>query len=286
MTYQPFEIHQPIDTTCGVVFASPHSGHAYSAKFLSDSILNKHTIRSSEDAHVDELFKAAPEFGAPLIKAHAPRAFLDLNRAPNEWDAALIRGAKRNILNPRVASGLGVIPRVVAGGRPIYSGKISMAEAEKRVQEIWHPYHAALKSLLDHAVRTFGYAILIDCHSMPREAVACSKISGAQCPQIVLGDRFGKSADEGVTQILQTAFEDAGLRVARNMPFAGAYIAKTYGKPLKGIHVVQIEIDRSLYMDEATLEPTLGFDALQSILNNVVKAITAYRPGQALMAAE
>lgn len=286
MKSKPFEIYKPDHVTGGVVFASPHSGRNYPAQFLSDSILDERTIRSSEDAYVDRLYDMVPQFGVPLICAHAPRAYLDLNRASDELDAALIQGLKRKIHDARVASGLGVIPRVVAGGRPIYCGKISAQEAENRIQAVWLPYHAALQGLLQSAYDSFGYAILIDCHSMPREAVVGERLPGGVCPDVILGDRFGNSAGEEIVDVVHHAFETAGLHVARNIPFAGAYTTRIYGKPAKGIHVLQIEIDRSLYMNEATLELLPSFKAVKSILTDVVAQITAYRPSQTLLAAE
>ena len=253
-----------------VVFASPHSGRDYPASFLRRAVLDARAIRSSEDAFVDQLFAAAPDHGAPLLSARAPRAYLDLNRGPDELDSALIEGVRRRAHNPRIASGLGVVPRVVANGRQIYRGKITLAEAHSRIAGYWRPYHDCLQTLLDESNNRFGQAILIDCHSMPHEALENVGPPGSPRPDIVLGDRFGATAASAIMEQVESAFSAAGLRVARNMPFAGAFIAQHYGRPTRGQHAVQVEIDRALYMDEATLEPSADFAAFKLVLDGVI----------------
>ena len=281
-----YHISTPANRTSCVVFSSPHSGRDYPSEFLKRSILNCHAIRSSEDAFVDMLFEAAAEYGAPLLKAAVPRAYLDLNRAAEELDPALIEGARRSGHNPRVASGLGVIPRVVANGRAIYRGKLPMAEAQRRIESYWHPYHARLQSLLDESRRQFGQAILIDCHSMPREAVAGLARNRSTRPEIVLGDRFGASASAEVVDRIEAAFVAAGLTVSRNAPFAGAYVTQTYGRPPRHQHAVQIEIDRSLYIAEAKIEPNANFEAFRTVLRAVIAEIAAIGLDRVQLAAE
>lgn len=281
-----FSVILPQKLASAVVFASPHSGADYTDSFLAQSILGRREIRSSEDAFVDQLFQAAPEFGAPLLKALKPRAYLDLNRSPDELDPAVIEGVQRRGQNPRVASGLGVIPRVVANGRAIYSGKLPLAEAERRIMTCWHPYHTALKGLLEQAHRRFGQAILVDCHSMPHEAVDAMAAGRSGKPEVVLGDRFGAAADSGVVDRIEAAFAAAGLKVARNTPFAGAYIAQTYGRPSRRQHAVQIEIDRALYMDEVNIRPNANFDSLQKLLGQVAAEIALIGQEELPLAAE
>ena len=250
MTIPGFDLYQPDTLATSVVFASPHSGRDYSPELMRNSVLDSRTIRSSEDAFVDRLFSAAPQFGAPLLAARVPRAFVDLNRGPDEMDPAVVENIRRPSHNPRVASGLGVIPRVVANGRSIYSGKLSLDEARQRLETHWHPYHDTLHTLLKSAHGTFGETILIDCHSMPHEAVDNIVRSGERRPDVVLGDRFGSSASQAVVARIERALTKAGLIVARNTPFAGAFVTQHYGRPSRGQHAVQLEIDRSLYMDE------------------------------------
>ncbi len=282
-----YHLARPKARTTSVVFASPHSGRNYPEAFLRRAVLDAREIRSSEDAFVDLLYADAPDHGAPLLTACAPRAYLDLNRGPDELDSALIEGVRRNAHNPRIASGLGVIPRVVANGRYIYKGKISLAEAHTRIANCWRPYHDQLQTLLDESNNAFGEAILIDCHSMPHEALQNVGPPGAARPDVVLGDRFGATAAASVVEQVEAAFASAGLRVARNMPFAGAFITQHYGRPSKQQHAIQVELDRALYMDEQTLKPHADFDAFKTLLNGVIAELTDIgRPEAQRVAAE
>lgn len=286
MQTNAYHLDQPRYLRSGVVFASPHSGTDYPPEFLSQSILDRHTIRSSEDAFVDQLFNPVVELGAPFLCARAPRAYLDLNRAPAELDPALIHDVKKVGHNPRIASGLGVIPRVVAGGRPIYRGKIKLSEAHSRLNSHWRPYHLQLQALLDQARMTFGQTVLVDCHSMPHEAVNPGGISRHLAPHIVLGDRFGASATRDIVGQIERAFQQAGFRVSRNAPFAGAYIAQHYGRPSRRQHVVQIEIDRSLYMDEKRITPLPTFGIFKTRLRSVLGEICGIVSNDHRLAAE
>ncbi|SMY09020.1 N-formylglutamate amidohydrolase [Flavimaricola marinus] len=287
MTHAAFELSRPIRRDTSVVFASPHSGRAYLPEFLGAASLDEHEIRSSEDAFVDALFAPASLHGAPFLAASAPRAYVDLNRAPEELDPALIEGIRRVAHNPRIASGLGVIPRVVANGRAIYRGKIGLDEVHMRINRYWRPYHDQLQTLLDESHAQFGEAILIDCHSMPHEALDAVSSHNELRPDVVLGDRFGAAAANSVIERVEAAFAGAGLRVARNTPFAGAYITQHYGRPSRRQHAVQIEIDRSLYMNERRLEPNADYEAFCALLNDVIAEVVAIgRPVAQGVAAE
>lgn len=282
-----FQLARPAQRTTSVIFASPHSGRDYPGDFLNRVALDRHEIRSSEDAFIDRLFAAAPGHGAPFLAAGAPRAFVDLNRAPEELDPALIDGVKRSAHNPRIASGLGVIPRVVANGRPIYRGKLTLDEAQARIAGYWRPYHDMLQTLIDESHAHYGEAILIDCHSMPHEALEALGPAGQGRPDVVLGDRFGAAASASVVERVEAAFAGAGLKVVRNMPFAGAYITQHYGRPSRRQHAVQIEIDRALYMNERRVEPSSAFEPFRALLAGVIAELTEIgRPGRQRMAAE
>ncbi len=267
---EAYELRRPARQTTPVIFSSPHSGREYSPDFLRNALLDRHTIRSSEDAFVDRLFDMAPDLGAIHLAARVPRAFIDLNRASDELDPAVIEGIARPPHNPRISSGLGVIPRVVAGGRAIYRGKLTLHEAETRIAQFWHPYHNMLRSLVETTLQDFGQAVLIDCHSMPHEAIEAHARPGQPKPEIVLGDRFGAASGREVMEQVEAAFASAGFRVVRNAPFAGAYIAQAYGRPSRGSHVIQVEIDRALYMDETRIVPTSGFEAFRAVMAGVV----------------
>jgi N-formylglutamate deformylase len=255
-------IVEPASLTSGVVFALPHSGRDYGVSFLNQSILNRRSIRSSEDAFLDKLIDGIEKYGAPTIIANAPRAFIDLNRSTDELDPALISGIKNSIRNPRVSSGLGVIPRVVAHGKEIYRGKLSFEQAQSRIAYYWKPYHKDLSDLLKRAQSIYGQSLLIDLHSMPHEAVS-TQSSFIKAPEIVVGDRFGMSSDSEFTNLVISILKQHGFRVAKNTPFAGAFITKHHGKIKERIHAIQLEIDRSLYMNEEQVSPNSGFETLK-----------------------
>lgn len=286
MINKAYELRSPEMRTTPLVLASPHSGRDYPRRFRRASVLGELALRSSEDAFVDELFAAAPELGAPLLCAKAPRAFVDVNRGPDELDPALIAGVGRRPTNARVAAGLGVIPRVVAGGRAIYRGKIPRAEAEARIRDYWHPWHARLGRLLAESRALFGEAILLDCHSMPHEALEQLCASEPRKPEVVLGDRFGASAAPEMMARVEAAFVRAGFRVARNKPFAGAYTAQHYGRPSRRQHVIQVEIDRALYMNEAALRPNANFAAVQRSISGALAELCGARRAEGALAAE
>lgn len=282
----PFRLLRPVRLTGATVFSAPHSGRHYPEALVGRSRLSRRALRSSEDVLVDELFAAAPRHGVPLIAATLPRAWLDLNRAPNELDPALIADVPRRAVSQRVAAGLGVIPRVVAEGMAIYRGRLSRAEAEARIRAVHRPYHAALSGLIEEARGRFGRALLLDCHSMPSEALkAAPRVQGRR-PEVVLGDRFGGSASPEVVAAVRRAFERAGFVVARNAPFAGGYITRHYGRPAEGVEAIQIELDRGLYLDERTLEPLPGFEALRARLEEVIAELAQILPDARPLAAE
>lgn len=282
----PFELVRPEVTRSGVIVASPHSGRDYPEDLLRRTILSDRAIRSSEDAFVDRLVADAPSLGVPLLLALTPRAYVDLNRGADELDPALVEGVRRVMHNPRVTSGLGVIPRVVANGQPIYRGKLSRAEAQARIEEHWLPYHMALRALIDEQTASFGKAILLDIHSMPHEAIDEFSQNGGRTPDVVLGDRFGAACDAEIVDFIEQAFVAEGLRVARNAPFAGAYITQQYGRPALRQHVVQVELDRSIYMDERRVEPTADFEAVQAMLSRVIGCAVEIGRNERPLAAE
>jgi N-formylglutamate amidohydrolase len=250
-----------------LVLGSPHSGDVYPADFVSSSRLPAQTLRRSEDAHVDALATPAAEaLGAPLLAARFPRAFLDVNREPFELDPRLFDGrlpAFANTRSLRVAGGLGVVPRIVGEGLEIYARRLPLAEGLARIEALHAPYHDALEGLLARARAEFGLAVLIDCHSMP--AAPTQRAAGERL-DIVVGDRFGSSAAPELVAAVVEAFRQAGRRVGLNKPYAGGYVTERHGRPAQGLHAIQIEIARDLYMDERTLQPHGGFDRVAADL--------------------
>jgi N-formylglutamate amidohydrolase len=275
-----FEILQPEGGEPGrpitpLVFASPHSGRHYPADLLAQSVLDGKAIRRSEDAYVDRLIAGAPAFGAINIHARYARAYIDVNREAYELDPAMFEDELpvfARARSARVAAGLGSIARVVAEGQEIYRGKLRFAEARGRIDALHHPYHQALERLLTQARDTHGAALLIDWHSMPSSA-AGEGPHGRKACDMVLGDRFGSACASGLTRLVDGALEGMGFRVARNAPYAGGYTTENYGRPEHGVHALQIEINRALYLDEATLTPHAGFDRLRRDLDRLFKAV-------------
>ncbi|WP_291781519.1 N-formylglutamate amidohydrolase [Cecembia sp.] len=285
---KPVLIDLPARITSHVVFASPHSGRVYPEDIIRRALVSPQMLRSSEDAFVDLLLAPAPSAGAPLVTTEVPRAYVDFNRAETELDPALISGLSGRVaISPRVASGLGVIARVVANGQRIYPDRLTLAEAEGRIDRCWRPYHAALAGLLADQRARFGRTLLVDVHSMPRAALAgYPRLRGGR-PDVVLGDRHGASCAPDLVDAVAAVFQAEGLVVARNTPFAGAYIAERYGRPGQGMHCLQIEIDRGLYLDERRVTPGPGFADVQAMMARAVVSIAALgRAGALPLAAE
>ncbi len=271
------EIHAPSEQTAPVVFASPHSGADYSDHFIARARLSPLALRRSEDSFVDEIFAAAPGHGAPLLRALFPRAYVDANREPYELDPGMFADALPEWVNsrsPRVRGGLGTIARVVANGAEIYRDKLRFAEAEHRIATHYRPYHAALKSLLAATRGRFGGCLLIDCHSMPSVGGPMDADSGRARVDFVLGDRYGSSCADAVTDHVDRALSRFGYRVERNQAYAGGFITAHYGKPETGIHALQIEINRRLYMDERGITRLPYFDTLRAHIGQVIEGLT------------
>jgi N-formylglutamate amidohydrolase len=266
----PFDVCEPAGVQHPLVLSSPHSGAIYPRAFLEASRLDPLTLRRSEDAHVDALFEPATRHGVPLLRARFPRAFLDVNREPYELDPQMFAGRLPDFANTRslrVAAGLGVIPRLVGDAQPIYRETMPVSAAMQRIATLHRPYHARLGELLDAAHARFGLAVLIDCHSMPSTT---PDVGGCD---IVLGDRYGSSAARWIVESLESSLRAAGLVVRRNKPYAGGYITEHYGAPGAGRHAVQIEINRSLYMDERTLITGERAGPLSAALSDMVAAL-------------
>ena len=268
----PVLVSRPAHQLVPVIFASPHSGRTYAADFLAAARLDPLSLRRSEDSFVDDLFSAAPEHGAPLLCATFPRAFCDANREPWELDPAMFADQLPpwvNTTSARVGAGLGTIARVVASGETIYRGKLSFAEAERRVRLFWQPFHETLEALIAGTRAMFGACLLVDCHSMPSHGAGRS---GGKA-DFVLGDAHGTACNPLVTQFIERALIDLGYVVRRNDPYAGGYITRHYGRPRERVHVVQLEIARELYMDESRIEPLPRFAAVRQDITGLIAGV-------------
>lgn len=267
----PYVLIEPLRRTAPIVFASPHSGRRYPADLLASTRIGLLSLRRSEDAYVDELFAGAAAHGAAVLSATVARAYVDLNRDPNELDPEMFEEPPPAAApgSARVQAGLGAIPRITGDGQTIYRRKLALAEAAQRMAAVHAPYHAALAALVGDMKARFGCAVLIDCHSMPSSA------RGAHAPDVVLGDRYGASCHPSVTALTEATLRRLGYRVARNAPFAGGHTTQTYGRPSARVHALQIEINRALYLDERTLERTRGFARVRADMSRLAEALGA-----------
>jgi N-formylglutamate amidohydrolase len=277
----PFSILAPGRWDRPAVFNSPHSGRQYPQSFLALSRLDAHALRKSEDCYIDDLFSFAADLGAPLLRAHFPRAFLDVNREPYELDPRMFREELpgfANVTSTRVACGLGTIPRIVSEGDEIYRGPLTLSEALNRIENIYRPYHHTLADLITSAQKAFGFALLVDCHSMP--STACSHVSPYPPGRVdaVIGDRHGAACSDEIIAMLEELMRGHGLRVVRNKPYSGGFITQNYGAPANGRHAIQIEINRALYLDERTLDRSRGYEALRTALRRIFGALLNWLP--------
>lgn len=259
-----------------LVFASPHSGRLYPEDMMSAAALDAVSIRRSEDAFVDDLIAGAPGHGAAMITAGFARAYIDLNREPFELDATMFADELPEFARSRtarVAAGLGAIARVVSEGQEIYRRKLTFAEATSRIEGAHKPYHEALAGLIAEAQAAHGFAILVDWHSMP--AAAAKAGSRDRPSDIVLGDRYGAACAGMLPSRVERELEGLGYRVARNTPYAGGYTTEHYGQPSRRVHALQVEMNRALYLDEATLTPTSGFGRLKDHLDQLTRTLAA-----------
>lgn len=269
----PFEVAQPQRQTVPFVFNSPHSGSTYPQRFLDMARLDPHAIRRSEDCFVDDLFAGVTALGAPFLKANFPRAYLDVNREPWELDPRMFTTSLppyANTRSARVAGGLGTIPRLVGEGQEIYAAKLPLEEAVGRIEGVYKPYHDRLRSLIGATHKAFGVAVLIDCHSMP----ATIRLPDTRIrPDFIIGDRFGMSCRSDLSEAAIGHLASRGYMVAHNKPYAGGFITEHYGRPARGIHALQVEINRSLYMDEERLVPNDGYDQLRRDLHELAASL-------------
>ncbi len=270
------DVRLPACQTAPLIFTSPHSGTDYDPAFIASSRLDEKNLRRSEDSFVDEIFAGAPESGAPLLCALYPRAYLDPNREPYELDPEMFTEPLPSHVktrSDRVRAGFGTIAKLVASGAEIYAGKMTFAEAERRIDRLYRPYHRALEGLIEATLHDFGAAFVLDCHSMPSVGGPTDRDRGTPRPDIVLGDRFGASCEPAVVETAERILRDLDLTVRRNEPYAGAYTTAHYGQPGKRVHALQIEVNRRLYMNEATVARSRDLPRLRRKMNHFIAAM-------------
>ena len=250
----PFEIVEPAGWRAPIIFNSPHSGSVYPADFLNASRIDLAALRRSEDSFMDELIADLSDRGFPTVRVNFPRSYVDVNREPYELDPRMFTGRLPSFANTRsmrVAGGLGTIPRVVGDGQEIYRERLGVDEALGRIEALYKPYHRALRRLINKAHQAFGTVILVDCHSMPSIGVSRDE---PRRPDIVIGDRYGTSCASLFPEIVEDMMSGLGYSIGRNKPYAGGFITEHYGNPASGLHAVQLELNRAVYMDERRRE--------------------------------
>jgi N-formylglutamate amidohydrolase len=271
----PFEALEPSECRGPILFNSPHSGRVYPREFLLASRLDLATLRRSEDSFVDELIAGVVARGHPLVRAHFPRCYVDVNREPYELDPRMFDGRLPSFANTRsmrVAGGLGTVARVVGESQEIYGQRIPVEDAIRRIESLYKPYHRALRRLFARQHREFGAAVLIDCHSMPSTAGAKDERPRAD---IVLGDRYGTSCVPAVAEAIEALLRGRGYVVSRNKPYAGGFITEHYGNPAVGLHAIQLELNRALYMDERRYERAASFQSVAADLESLADEVGA-----------
>jgi N-formylglutamate amidohydrolase len=269
----PFEILEPVEWRGPAVFNSPHSGSVYPHNFLAATRLDIATLRRSEDSFVDELVAGVVGRGYPLMRAHFPRCYVDVNREPYELDPRMFDGRLPSFANTRsmrVAGGLGTVARVVGESQEIYGQRIPVEDAIRRIEGLYKPYHRALRRLFARQHREFGAAVLIDCHSMPSTAGAKDERPRAD---IVLGDRYGTSCVPAIAETVEALLRGRGYVVSRNKPYAGGFITEHYGNPAVGLHAIQLELNRALYMDERRYERAASFQSVAADLESLADEV-------------
>jgi len=250
----PFEIVEPAVWRAPIIFNSPHSGSVYPDEFLSVSRIDLPALRRSEDSYMDELIGGLTDRGFPIVRVNFPRSYVDVNREPYELDPRMFAGRLPSFANTRsmrVAGGLGTIPRVVGDGQEIYRERLAVDDALARIEAFYKPYHRALRRLINKAHQAFGTVVVVDCHSMPSIGVSRDE---PRRPDVVIGDRYGTSCAGLLADMVEDTMGRLGYSVGRNKPYAGGFITEHYGNPASGLHAIQLELNRSIYMDERRRE--------------------------------
>ncbi len=271
----PFEIVEPAVWRAPIIFNSPHSGSVYPDKFLNASRIDLPALRRSEDSFMDELIGGLSECGFPTIRVNFPRSYVDVNREPYELDPRMFTGRLPSFANTRsmrVAGGLGTIPRVVGDGQEIYRERLSVDDALGRIEALYKPYHRALRRLINKAHQAFGTVVVVDCHSMPSIGVSRDE---PRRPDMVIGDRYGTSCAALLPDMVEETMRQLGYSVGRNKPYAGGFITEHYGNPASGLHTIQLELNRAIYMDERRRERSARFAQVAKDFAGLADALAA-----------
>ena len=276
----PFDIVEPATWRAPIIFNSPHSGSSYPNEFLTASRIDLPTLRRSEDSFMDELIGDLGDRGFAVIRVHFPRSYVDVNREPYELDPRMFIGRLPSFANTRsmrVAGGLGTIPRVVGDGQEIYRERLSVDDALSRIETLYKPYHRALRRLINKVHQAFGTVVVVDCHSMPSIGVSRDE---PRRPDMVIGDRYGTSCAPLLPDLVEDTMTRLGYSVGRNKPYAGGFITEHYGNPASGLHAIQIELNRAIYMDERRREKSARFAQVAADFVALAEVLATISPGE------
>jgi N-formylglutamate deformylase len=268
--------HDARGTAIPLVLDSPHSGTRYPDDF--DHLPPRAVVRQAEDTHVADLYAAAPDFGATLIEALFPRAYIDPNRHVADIDSLLLAEAWPGPITPsrKTEQGIGLVWRLAHGGAPLYARKLTVAELRRRIDAYYEPYQRSLAAALDERHRAFGAVWHINCHSMPAVGDVMADDPGRARADFVLGDRDGTTCGPEFTALVAASLAGMGYAVAINDPYKGVELVRKHGRPAEHRHSLQIEVNRRLYMDEATLEVNPGFASLRADLERLLQAVAVF----------
>src|ERR1700758_4839517 len=269
----PFEIVEPAEWRGPIIFNSPHSGSVYPDAFLNASRIDLPTLRRSEDSFMDELISDLSARGFPVVRVNFPRSYVDVNREPYELDPRMFSGRLPSFANTRsmrVAGGLGTIPRVVGDGQEIYRERLSVDDALSRIETLYKPYHRALRRLINKVHQMFGTVVVVDCHSMPSVGVSRDE---PRRPDMVIGARYGTRCAPLLPDRVEETLSGLGYSVGRNKPYAGGFITEHYGNPASSLHVIQLELNRAVYMDERRREKGARFAQVAADFATLAEAL-------------
>lgn len=267
-----YSLKRPSQKTNNVVYNCPHSGEKFPTGFFENTNLDKDTLLLSSDSYVDQLFAEACENGSVLLANNYSRSFMDTNREAFELDPSMLSGDITEILNSdstKVRLGFGSIAKYAFTRIPIYKNKIPFTQALDRLQKFYYPVHNEIENMLNEKINDYGYSLLVDCHSMPSYEFLGQKSLLPRQPDIVLGDNHGKSCDPRITEFLTKHFQHYDLSVSINTPFSGGYNTQYYGDPAQKKHAIQIEIKKSLYMNEKERRISQFFEPLKIVMSSL-----------------
>ena len=273
--HPPFFRIGPERPVSPVVLSIPHAGRDYRPELIRAARLPQAALESLEDRLVDRLVWRATANGATAFVARAPRAEIDLNRDEREIDPASVSPPLPSgslVQSARTRGGIGLVPSRIVGLGPIWRERIGRGELNRRIEQIHRPWHAAIEAALSHARNRFGGAILLDCHSMPPRP-RHEGVDTAPNATVIFGDRHGATISADLLDAACEAARALGYRTACNAPYAGGYTVSRHGKPERGVHALQIELDRSLYLDRDLRGPGPGFEGTCRLIAAVAAAL-------------